>query len=89
MNPAQMSDGQAAGANGKSRGHRDPTRTFIMTGLALGDSITYVFFISTVVVLAAWAVTLFIKSVPLKNREEYMGNGASSDVPDIPSLRDE
>ena len=56
---------------------------------ALGESITYVFFISTAIVLAAWAVTLFIKSVPLKDRDEYMGNGSTSDAPQKPPVKTE
>jgi EmrB/QacA subfamily drug resistance transporter len=38
---------------------------------ALGNSITYLFLISAFVIVGAWVVTLFIKSVPLKSTEEY------------------
>jgi len=44
--------------------------------LSLSNSITSVFLISAFIVLAAWVVTLFIRSVPMKSKEDYM-NGTS------------
>jgi fucose permease len=47
--------------------------------LSLSNSITSVFMISAFILLAAWVVTLFIKSVPMKSKEDYMnGKSASS-----------
>lgn len=37
---------------------------------ALSESITYVFLVSAFVVLGAFVITLFVKAVPLKSREE-------------------
>ena len=39
---------------------------------ALGASIVYIFFISMCIVGVAWVVSLAIKSVPLKSRDEYL-----------------
>ncbi len=44
--------------------------------VSLSNSITSVFLISAFIVLAAWVVTIFIKSVPLKSKEDYM-NGTT------------
>jgi EmrB/QacA subfamily drug resistance transporter len=49
---------------------------------ALGASIVYIFFISMIIILVAWALSLCIKSVPLKSADEYM-NGTKKD-PDTP-----
>jgi EmrB/QacA subfamily drug resistance transporter len=40
---------------------------------ALSESITFVFLVSAFVVLAAFIITLFIRSVPLKSNEELRG----------------
>ncbi|HEY3420486.1 MAG TPA: MDR family MFS transporter [Methanomassiliicoccales archaeon] len=39
--------------------------------LSLSNSITYMFLIGMVFVLAAWVVSIFIRSVPLQSAEEY------------------
>lgn len=39
--------------------------------LSLSNSITYMFLIGTIFVLAAWVISFFIRSVPLKNEDEY------------------
>lgn len=43
---------------------------------ALSNSITYAFFVGSIIVLSVLAVSLFIKSVPLKSSEEYHGEDA-------------
>jgi len=48
---------------------------------ALGASITYIFFLSMLILLVAWVLSVCIKKVPLKSAEEYRngkgpGNGA-------------
>lgn len=44
---------------------------------ALGASIVYIFFLSMIIVLIAWALSLCIRSVPLKSVDEYM-NGSKT-----------
>jgi EmrB/QacA subfamily drug resistance transporter len=39
--------------------------------LSLSHSITYMFLIGSIFVLAAWVISFFIRSVPLKNEDEY------------------
>ena len=46
---------------------------------ALGASIVYIFFISMIIILVAWVLSLCIRSVPLKSVDEYM-NGANKDA---------
>jgi len=48
---------------------------------ALSNSITYAFFVGSIIVLSVLAVSLFIKSVPLKSSEEYHGEDALQATP--------
>lgn len=48
---------------------------------ALSESITFAFMVSAFVVLGAFLITLFIRNVPLKSREEMAEVQASSDTP--------
>ena len=70
-----------AGSSGLPGGVIDSLRD------ALGASITYIFFISTFIVLFAWALSLCIKSVPLKSADEYLNGPKDKEaVPEAPSL---
>jgi predicted MFS family arabinose efflux permease len=46
---------------------------------ALGASIVYIYFISMMIILVAWVLSLCIRSVPLKSADEYM-NGTKKDA---------
>jgi EmrB/QacA subfamily drug resistance transporter len=43
--------------------------------LSLSNSITYMFLIGTVFVLACWVISIFIRSVPLQTAEQYHAGG--------------
>ena len=47
--------------------------------LSLSNSITYMFLIGMVFVLAAWVVSFFIRSVPLQSAEEYHNGVVAKD----------
>ncbi len=59
-----------------------PDHILEIVRLALSDSITYAFFMGAVIVLSVLAVSVMIKSVPLKSSEEYHEAGASTSFKD-------
>jgi EmrB/QacA subfamily drug resistance transporter len=59
------------------QGDAFPTEVVEGIRIALGESITYAFLVSAFIVIGAFVVSLFIRSVPLKSREELVSEQAS------------